>query len=148
MFFHAVRKPLKAKIKKMTDIKLEYDKVGLKPILGNVVKQDFMLNDFGWIRNDIQAFMSCGDVDIQRALLQNLEVVTQSGANQDMTIQDLYDSIIPNNVQTPADIQRFGRVLESRYQNKIDRTTLVKDLKPIVKSSDKPVEQVEVNLEV
>lgn len=148
MFFHAVRKLIKAKTKKMTDIKLDYDKVGLKPILGNVVKQDFMLNDFGWIRNDIQAFMSCGDVDIQRALLKNLEVVTQEGANKDMTIQDLYDSVIPNNVQTPADIQRFGRVLESRFKNKIERTTLVKDLKPIEKPSEKPVEQVEVIPEV
>ena len=136
MFFHPkyisvplVKELSKKDVASLTAHREEfYKRIGLKPIrcLSKILP-DFR-NDFGWLRNDIQQFLRAGDASVQASILANLNTVTQSGANKGVSIQDLYDSIIPNNVQTPADIERFGRIMASRYEGRLERSAPVKDL--------------------
>lgn len=129
MFFHAVRKVAKAgKSKSLAQLKKEYDTVGLKPIVCMQPVESFMINDFGHIRNDIQQFMMTNDPRLQASIVRNLETVTQSGANEGLTIEDIRDRIIPQNVQTPADIAQFGRVLAKKFEGKVDFKTSLNDL--------------------
>lgn len=151
MFFHPNRKLEKKEIKQPSekDLANKYAKCGLKPIVCFApILQDFR-NCFGWLRNDIQQFLRTSDPALQAALVKNLEQVNQSGANKDATVQDLFDSIVPNNVQTPAEIDRFGRVLAKRYEGKILRDTKLNDL--VEKVEEKPKddkEQIDVKPEV
>lgn len=147
MFFHPVNiKPIKVKKVPEKDIISKYEKVGLKPIRAIAPILPEFLNDFGWLRNDIQQFLRTSDPSLQATLTKNLEVVNQSGANKDVTLQDVFDSIVPNNIQTPAEIERFGRVLARRYEGKIERSTPVVDLVEKVTETDK--EKLDVQPEV
>lgn len=139
MFFHPVREIKKVDSKKVKspsvkDIKERYDKIGLKPIqcLAPILKE--FRNDFGWIRNDIQQFLRTSDPNLQASIVKNLEVVNQSEANVHATVQDVFDQIVPSNLQTPAEIERFGRVLAERYDGYVNRHTKVADLTKNVKS--------------
>lgn len=142
MFFHPVRNIKDVKIKKSSvkDKKSYHDKVGLKPIVCLSPVADFMINSFGHIRNDIQQFMTTKDVQLKESIVQNLNQVIDSGSHPDASIQDLFDSIIPSCVQTPAEISSFCRVLETRYKGMIDRNTKLSDLREIV---DPPQEAIE-----
>lgn len=129
MFFHPVRKPEKLdKPLSVQQLKRKYDDVGLKPIICCQPAESFMINDFGHIRNDIQQFMMTNDPRLQASIVRNLETVTQSGANEGLTIEDIRDRIIPQNVQTPADIAQFGRVLAKKFEGKVDFKTSLNDL--------------------
>ena len=129
MFFHAVRKPEKLdKLLSVQQLKKKYEEVGLKPVVCCQPSESFMLNDFGHIRNDIQQFMMTNDPRLQASIVRNLEIVTQSGANDGLTIEDIRDRIIPQNVQTPADIVQFGRVLAKKFVGKVDFKTPLNDL--------------------
>lgn len=129
MFFHPIRERVKpVKSLSLTQLKKRYDAVGLKPIECVNPVESFMINDFGHIRNDIQSFMMTNDPRLQASIVKNLETVTQSGANEGLTIEDIRDRIIPQNVQTPADIEQFGRVLAKKFEGKIDFKTPLNDL--------------------
>lgn len=148
VFFHPVRKietPKKSRSKvSVKDLKERYDSIGLKPVKCVTPILDEFKNDFGWLRNDIQQFLRTSDPTLQASIVRNLEVVNQSDANKDATIEDVFDSIIPNNVQTPADIERFGRVLAERYNGYRSRHTPIADLtekvKPVVNGESNAVE--------
>lgn len=127
MFFHPLRKVEKTKKCDSKDIKKYHDSCGLTPVIAPVLDKDFMRNFFGWIRNDIQQYMAASDDAVRESILRNLEQV-RSSKNKDATLQDVFDSIIPSNVQTPAEIQRFGRVLASKFEGRFDSNTLVAEL--------------------
>lgn len=131
MFFHRVikksdRKPVKAK--SVEELDSFYKDCGLKPIKCVTPVHSFMLNDFGHIRNDIQAFMMTNDPQLQASIERNLNMVTQSGANTGLKVEDIRDMIVPSNVQTPADIVQFGRVLAKRFEGNPDFSTPLTDL--------------------
>lgn len=129
MFFHRKVVAELPKVKRSAkDQKKLYDQCGLSPIVCNQKVESFMRNTFGYIRNDIQAFMRTSDVKLQQQIVNNLNVVQQA-KNTDATVQDVFDGIIPNNIQTPADIQKFGRVLAQRYDGFVSRHSKVSELK-------------------
>lgn len=130
MFFHPLRNTddKKVKIPSAKDMKAKSDAVGLKPIAANAPILAEFRNDFGWLRNDIQLFLRTSDPTLQAAITKNMQVVNQKSDTSGMTVQDCYDSIIPNTVQTPADIARFGRVMEKRFEGRISRNTPISDL--------------------
>lgn len=146
MFFHPIvkhdsKESKSAKINQ-ADVERKFKEVGLKPIECVIPIKSFMLNSFGHIMNDIQAFMRTNDPALQSAILTNLQDVRQTDANKDMTIQDVFDTIVPNNVQTPAEIQRFCRVASSKFEGVISRHSKVFDLKEVVvpgTTEEKPV---------
>ena len=143
MFFHPVVKKeakvvkLSAKDKAAFVARQEeyHKKIGLQPIkcVSRII--DDFRNDFGWLRNDIQQFLRTSDVQVQQSIAVNLQTVTQSGANEGATVQDVFNSIIPSNVQTPADIERFGRVMAKRFEGKFQPSTPVKELSEKVEFS-------------
>ena len=131
MFFHRKitkkdYKPVKAK--SAEELNSFYKDCGLKPIKCVTPVHSFMLNDFGHIRNDIQAFMMTNDPQLQASIERNLNTVTQIGANAGMKIEDIRDMIVPVNVQTPADIAQFGRVLAKRFEGRPTMSTPLVDL--------------------
>ena len=131
MFFHRVLKksdykPVKAK--SVEELNSFYKDCGLKPIKCVTPVHSFMLNDFGHIRNDIQAFMMTNDPQLQASIERNLNTVTQSGANAGLKVEDIRDLIVPANVQTPADIAQFGRVLAKRFDGRPTLSTPLTDL--------------------
>ena len=126
MFNHGivqeVELPKKSKVKSNVDLaKLKdyHDKVGLQPIDCVTPMESFMENDFGWIRNDISAYMQCKDDGLRQSIEKNLDVVLKSSHGSDITVQDAFDAIIPKSVQTPAEIERFGRVVSEIYGKKL-----------------------------
>lgn len=149
MFFHPIRNEKVKQVKiSAKDLTVKFAKVGLKPISCiSPVLEDFK-NSFGWLRNDIQQFLRTSDPNLQAAIAKNLEVVNQSDANKDMTVQDLFDSIVPANVQTPAEIERFGRVLAQRYEGKILRDTKISDLVEKVVPNDDDKDKLDVQPEL
>lgn len=131
MFFHRKitkkdYKPVKAK--SVEELNSFYKNCGLKPIKCVTPVHSFMLNDFGHIRNDIQAFMMTNDPQLQASIERNLNTVTQSGANAGLKVEDIRDLIVPVNVQTPADIAQFGRVLAKRFEGRPTFSTPLADL--------------------
>lgn len=136
MFFHPIVKHdsngSKSAKSNQADIERKYKEVGLKPIECVTPIKSFMLNSFGHIMNDIQAFMRTNDIALQSTILANLQYVRQTDANKNMTIQDVFDMIVPNNVQTPAEIERFCRVASSKFEGVISRHTKISDLKEVV----------------
>lgn len=141
MFFHPTtevvdnRQP-KKKILSTKDLKAKHDALGMKPIKCVTPILEEFKNSFGWLRNDIQQFLRTSDPVLQASISRNLEDVMQSDANKDATIEDVFDGIIPQTVQTPADIERFGRVLVDRYDGYKSRHTSVHD---VVEKVDKVV---------
>lgn len=151
MFFHPLRKVEEKKVKiSSKDLKAKYDAVGLKPIAANAPILDEFRNDFGWLRNDIQLFLRTSDPTLQAAITKNMQVVNQKSDTSKLTVQDCYDSIIPSTVQTPADIARFGRVMEKRFEGRISRNTVISELtEKVPKDSEKETsEKIDVAPEV
>lgn len=147
MFYHVIRKIEKYIAPSKKELKSIYDKCGCAPVVVPSTRKDFMLNSFGWIRNDIQQYLHTNDAALQAAILSNLEDVRKGSDNSNMTVQDLFDTIIPNNVQTPAEIQRFSRILATRFEDKFNRETPVSELVEL-KNEESGSPKVEVTPEV
>lgn len=152
MFFHPVVKidfKMSNSSKNNEDKKKYYDAVGLKPIQCVTPVTDFMRNSFGHLMNDIQAFMRTSDPQLQASIVRNLDTVMANGQNKDLTIQDCFDTMIPNNVQTPAEISRFVRLAASKFEGVVSRHSKVSDLSKKVeeKVNDTVKEVVDVDPE-
>lgn len=65
--------------------------------------QKFMENSNGFIANDIMVFEQCQSDSVARAVLARMKVLHPQSIDQNMTVDEMFENVLPANYGTPAE---------------------------------------------
>lgn len=84
--------------------------------------QPFMLNDCGFIMNDIEAFENTQSDSIARAVLSRVPVFKTSDADDGLSVTERLQEVLPANCCSPAEFARASKyIARVRYQRAADK---------------------------
>lgn len=102
--------------------------------------QPFMLNENGWIKNDIQAYEEAQSDSVARKILSRINVSQMDTKEDGLSLDDRLAEIIPSNYSSPAEFMRISRRLGelnyARQQAKL-RESEKKESEDIIKFAAK-----------
>lgn len=65
--------------------------------------QKFMENSNGFIANDIMVFEQCQSDSVARAVLSRMKVLHPQSIDQNMTVDEMFENVLPSNFGSPAE---------------------------------------------
>ena len=79
----------------------------------------FMINEQGWLKNDIQAYEDTHNVSVARAILQRCPVFTADKPDN-LSLDERLSQIIPANCSSPSEFVRVSKhIAQEQYARRV-----------------------------
>lgn len=100
----------------------------------------FMINEQGWLKNDIQAYEDTQNISVARAILQRCPVL--SGDKPDnLSLDERLSQIIPCNCSSPSEFVRVSKHIASeQYARRVAQEKALAEMKKAQLKSPKKAE--------
>lgn len=100
--------------------------------------KEFMLNENGFIMNDIMAFEESASDSVARAVLERCRPLHSQNFDQSMSSQQMLDAMIPANFSTPAEYMKLQQAFAIRWYENVTKQQQAKEQKIEFEKNDVP----------
>ena len=100
----------------------------------------FMLNENGFVTNDIEAFETSQSDSIAQAVLQRIKEIHSDSIPQNLNPEQMFARVMPSNWSSPAEFVRASTMFAERFYNETAqaRASQAAAAKPVEPEKPKP----------